>query len=175
VYELLTYLRSDKGAEFILHHLVVIVTYGLVLYCGEMHFWAAWAGTVEATNPSLCILQLGLLSGIGARLATTPPCPHFSRAAIRPEGCRFSKPAFIRRTHTKAVSVFLFSFLDYDFCPRRGRLLFRPRVSRVPSAPLPQPSSPGTVAQAWLPSSLRCLPGIGFPSTPNIYKYKNNT
>jgi len=67
VYELLTYLRSDKGAEFILHHLAVITTYGLVLYCGEMHFWAAWAGTVEATNPSLCILQLGLLSGIGAR------------------------------------------------------------------------------------------------------------
>eukprot|EP00967_Tisochrysis_lutea_P091865 scaffold132205_cov33-Tisochrysis_lutea.AAC.7 len=65
MYELLMYVQSDKGAEFVLHHIVVIITYGLVLHCGEMHFWAAWAGMVEATNPNLCILQLGLLTGIG--------------------------------------------------------------------------------------------------------------
>jgi hypothetical protein len=79
VYELLTYLRSDKSPEFILHHLAVIATYGLVLYCGEMHFWAAWAGVVETTNPSLSILQLGLLSGIGASPASlVSPLQHSS-------------------------------------------------------------------------------------------------
>ena len=65
IYEMIAFLLSGKSGVFVLHHVVVIMTYSLVLHCEQMHFWAALAGLVEATNPSLSILQVGLLSGFG--------------------------------------------------------------------------------------------------------------
>jgi|TARA_B100000513_G_scaffold162825_1_gene79469 hypothetical protein len=65
LYETAVYARFGKGAEFFVHHAVVVINYGLSLYYGAMHFWAATVGLVEYSNPCLSVLQLILISGKG--------------------------------------------------------------------------------------------------------------
>ena len=65
VYESVLFAIHRKPLVYQVHHVIVLVSYGLALYCGRMHFWAAWAGCVESTNINLCVLQMMLISGFG--------------------------------------------------------------------------------------------------------------
>ena len=65
LYESCLFFVHRKPLVYQLHHVIVVLSYGLALYCGRMHFWAAWAGLVESTNINLCILQMMVISGVG--------------------------------------------------------------------------------------------------------------
>jgi len=53
-YDLFLYVIIGKRYEFWIHHIIVIYCYGATLACDKMHFYAAWIGMVEGSNPSLC-------------------------------------------------------------------------------------------------------------------------
>ena len=59
VYETVIYLiYKEKRIEMYIHHVLVIVNYGVCLLTGEMMFYSAWAGIVEGTNCFLAPLVL---------------------------------------------------------------------------------------------------------------------
>ena len=93
LYELGVYVVYSRPAVYFAHHLIVVCVarssylthqavceyqltgplvalpsryaYGLGLWIGAMHFWAAWDGLTEASNINLCLLKVGLILNLG--------------------------------------------------------------------------------------------------------------
>ena len=65
LYEVGVYLLYGKPWAYTVHHAIALWGYGLGLWTGAHHFWAAWAGLVEITNVNVGILKICLILQVG--------------------------------------------------------------------------------------------------------------